>query len=183
MSALSVLKYRSYRNYTLGRFVLLCGQWLHRMAVGWLVWDITASTVWLGTFAIIEASIVLIVTPVAGVIADRFRPIAILGSFQSVYFLFAVALVLLVLNDLITLPLLIPIFAVMSVIPAATQPIGMSVVSRLVPQGDDLAKAVGLNSVTLHGSRFFGPAIGGAIAAAYGMKFTSSYSSGVRSLR
>ena len=51
----------------------MIGTWVQRVAVGWLAWDLTHSTMWLGLIAFAELLPTVVIGPFAGVIADRFN--------------------------------------------------------------------------------------------------------------
>ena len=40
------LGHRVYRLYWFGNSTAMVGRWMHRMAVGWLTWELTESTSW-----------------------------------------------------------------------------------------------------------------------------------------
>ena len=47
------------------------GRWLHRMAVGWLAWELTESTSWLGIVGFADAFPMVFVSLLAGALGDR----------------------------------------------------------------------------------------------------------------
>jgi len=67
----AVLFQYHYGIYTAGSTVSLFGMWAHKLAVAWLAWELTKSSFWVGAVAFAELLPALIVTPYAGVIADR----------------------------------------------------------------------------------------------------------------
>ena len=50
------LSNRDYRYYWIGQSIATIGRWMYRMAVGWLTWELTKSTSWLGIIAFADAS-------------------------------------------------------------------------------------------------------------------------------
>ena len=66
------LSNRNYRYYWIGTFVSILGFWIHKLALGWLTWELTTSPFWLGIvgFAALFPSFIL--APFAGAIADRY---------------------------------------------------------------------------------------------------------------
>src|SRR5262245_5660663 len=63
--------HRNYRVYVAGNSVSLIGWWLQRVAVGWLAWTLTHSGTWLGLVSLADFLPVLVLSPFAGVLADR----------------------------------------------------------------------------------------------------------------
>ena len=49
------LTLRHYRLYVLGNITSNLGMWTQRVAMGWLTWELTHSTTWLGINAVAEA--------------------------------------------------------------------------------------------------------------------------------
>ena len=44
----ALLSIADYRWYALGNFCSMTGLWIQRVAIGWLVWELSHSAVWLG---------------------------------------------------------------------------------------------------------------------------------------
>ena len=67
----ATLRQRNFALYLWGGWPALVGMWVHRVAVGWLTWELTHSGTWLGLIAVADLAPTVFVTPLAGVIADR----------------------------------------------------------------------------------------------------------------
>ena len=50
-SSLRALKYYNFRLYFVGQAISLIGTWMQRLAVSWLVYNVTHSAFWLGVVA------------------------------------------------------------------------------------------------------------------------------------
>ena len=46
--AIATMQVAAYRNYTLANSASLTGTWLQKLAMSWLVWELTESPSWLG---------------------------------------------------------------------------------------------------------------------------------------
>src|SRR3954471_2505697 len=68
----SSLRYRDYRFLWVGTLFMSAGQMIQQVTLGWLVYDLTNSTVLLGVLQAVRALPFLLVTPMAGVWVDRF---------------------------------------------------------------------------------------------------------------
>ena len=82
-SAIPALQSRNYRLYFFGQLISLSGTWLQWVAQGWLVLKMTNSAFQIGLIAAIGTLPSLIVTPLGGVIVDRFNKKKILLFTQS----------------------------------------------------------------------------------------------------
>ena len=69
--ALGAWTQRNFAWYMSGAAVSLFGMWAQRIAVGWLTWELTSSELWLGIIAFADLFPTVLITPIAGVIADR----------------------------------------------------------------------------------------------------------------
>ena len=62
-----------YRLYACGHIANVFGWWGNRLGIGWLTWELTGSAGWLGIVAFAGMIPVTLVSPFAGVLADRTR--------------------------------------------------------------------------------------------------------------
>ncbi|MFN3890939.1 MAG: MFS transporter [Beijerinckiaceae bacterium] len=158
---------RLYRRYWTGHSVASVGRWMYRTSVGWLAWELTHSSAWLGViaFADLLPSVILIV--LAGAIADRFGFMRMIRmSLLSAAVLTAVLAALVILN-MITIEILIVITMLFGASESLGQPARMSIVNALVPKRD-LASAIALGSASFNASRIVGPGIAGALIVWFG---------------
>ena len=65
------LSHKEYRRFWIGNFLSTVGRWMYRMSVGWLTWELTESTSWLGIVAFAEIFPTVLLSVFAGAIADR----------------------------------------------------------------------------------------------------------------
>ena len=64
-------RYRNYRLFFFGQGVSLIGTWTQQVAISWLVYRVTGSTLLLGVVAFSNQIPTLFLGPFAGVVADR----------------------------------------------------------------------------------------------------------------
>ena len=101
----SIQKAFSVRNffiYTAANGTSLIGMWAQRLSVGWLIWDLTKSATWLGAIAMAEFLPILFLTPLGGVIADRYNRLSIAKISQIVTCLISLCLCILTFSNQIT---------------------------------------------------------------------------------
>ena len=151
-----------YRRYFFSNTFATIGRWLHRMSVGWLAWELTESTSWLGVVAFAEAFPMVVVSLVAGAVADRMGYVRVIrfGTLASgcVTALFAA----LTLAGVITIEMIVGLTLVFGSLEALSTPARMSLVHSLVRRGD-LSPAIALGSAMFNGARLVGPAIAGPL--------------------
>lgn len=70
-NALGAWSQRNFAWYMSGASVSLFGMWAQRIAVAWLTWELTHSELWLGLIAFADLFPTVVITPIAGAIADR----------------------------------------------------------------------------------------------------------------
>src|SRR5262245_59304891 len=75
---------RNYRRYAAGNAVSLIGTWLQRIAVGWLAWQLTRSGTWLGLVAFADLFPTVLLSPLAGAIADRSERLKVIWVTQLI---------------------------------------------------------------------------------------------------
>lgn len=158
------LRHKYYRIYTLTNFVAMMGQWLQRVGIGYLAWELTHSGFWLGAVAMAESLPLIVLVTIAGAIADRVDRLRLLRRLQIAQVLVAVVLAVLTLTDVINIYLLSLAALSNGFIQAFHLPLRMTLAPNLVPR-EDLTPAIGLNSAFFNSSRFLGPLIAGVIIA------------------
>jgi MFS family permease len=166
-SVLRALAHRDYRRFFLGQLVSLVGTWMQSVAQSWLVYRLTGSAVLLGAVGFASQIPVFLLSPVGGVVADRYPRRAILLATQGAMMLLAFALAALTLAQRITVPEIVALAALLGVANGFDVPARQSFLVELVPR-EDLLNAIALNSSMFNGARIVGPAIAGVLVAAVG---------------
>ena len=165
--AASALRIPVYRHYFMGHFIASIGRWMYRMSIGWLAWDLTASTVWLGAVAFADLVPSAVLTIFAGAITDRFGYMRIIRGSLVVVMSLAALLGVLVLTHAITVELLLVIALLSGSAESLGQPARLAIVNALVPKYD-LSSAIALGSTSFNASRIVGPSIAGLLIQATG---------------
>ncbi|HQL83454.1 MAG TPA: MFS transporter, partial [Spirochaetota bacterium] len=80
--ALRALRYRNYRLFFFGQGVSFIGTWMQGIATSWLVFRMTDSELMLGLTAFAGQIPVFLISPIAGVLIDRFDRRRILIAVQ-----------------------------------------------------------------------------------------------------
>jgi MFS family permease len=164
----NVLADASFRHYVYGNGCSQFGIWVQRIAVGWLTWELTQSPFWLGLIAFADFAPAIVCAPLAGAIADRVDRLRGIKITQALGGLQAALLVLLTATGTITVELLLILTFLLGVVMAFNQPLRLAVIPSLV-DGDDMAAAVSINSLTFNIARISGPAIAGLTIFHFGI--------------
>lgn len=152
--------FHNYRAYIFGDFLSLIGNWVQRVAVGWLTWELTHSATWLGVIAFADLFPAILMAPLGGAIPDRGVPRLISLHTQSLQMLQTLALFLAYALGLLSIWLLLVLTILRGGLAAINQPARMSLVPTLIPR-DHLSSGLALNSLAFNLSRFIGPIIAG----------------------
>jgi len=162
------LRHRNYRLFFGGQSISLIGTWITRIATSWLVYRLTGSELLLGVVGFCSQIPMLILSPIAGVLVDRWDRHRILVITQILSALQSAALAVLALMNVITVAEVIVLQVVQGVINSFDTPARQSFVVEMVEDRDDLPNAIALNSSMINASRILGPSIGGVLIATLG---------------
>lgn len=166
--AASALRTPRYRRYWTGHFLASIGRWMYRMSIGWLAWQLTGSTVWLGLVSFVDLFPSAVLTIFAGAAADRFGSMRIIRLSLLLTALLATFLGVLIITDQITIHLLLVIAFLKGCTESFGQPARLSIINALVSKRD-LSSAIALGSTSFNASRIIGPAIAGGMIAWWGV--------------
>jgi MFS family permease len=163
------LSHPQYRRYLLAQLSTGIGFWMLRLVQDWLVLDLTGgSGIAVGIATALQFIPFLIVTPWAGVLADRFSRRTLMIVAHIGLTLSAIALLVVVLTGVASLPVLFVLAGLTGVMAALDQPARQAMVGELVGE-DHLMNAVALNSVAFNLARISGPALAGIMIASTGV--------------
>ena len=156
------LSNRNFGIYTAGNIPSVIGVWVQRVAVGWLTWELTESGAWLGLMGFADLFPILVFSPIAGLVADRFDRLTISKVVQVIAAAQAAVLTALAFAGLVTVEILFAFTLIAGTDQAFYQPVRQAMTPNLVRR-EDLAAAIAINSIAWQSARFIGPAIAGII--------------------
>ncbi len=158
----------NYRLYATGGVVSNTGTWMQRVAQDWLVVVLAVNDgTALGITTGLQFLPALLLSPYAGLIADRFPKQLLLQVTQTVMAATALTLGLLAVTGNVEVWHVYVLAFVFGVGSAFDAPARQSFVSEMVDP-DDLSNAVGLNSASFNAARVAGPALAGLLIGAFG---------------
>lgn len=166
--ALSSLQSRNYRLFFLAQAITMSGLWMHRVAIGWLVFRITESNQALGIMDFCSALPVILFTAVAGSVIERIDLRKIMIFCQGGCMVIGFILAFLTFSDLATFRLIVILTLIRGTIDSFELPTRYSLVSFLVDKKEHLPNAVALNSTIFNVARMIGPTIAGFVIHAVG---------------
>lgn len=162
-----VFRHRNYRLFFTGQAISLVGFWMQAIAQAWLVYRLTDSPFLLGLVAFAGQAPVLLVSPFAGVVADRLDRRRILFVTQGAMMASASALAVLTLSGAVQVWHVIALATLSGTANAFDVPTRQSFTIEMVGR-EDLPRAIALNSIMFNGARLIGPALAGLLVAAVG---------------
>ena len=167
LRALASLKYRDYRLLWFGHVFTSMAFWMDQVSRGWLIYELTDSTVQLGLVRGVQAIPILFLSPIAGSAADRYsRKTQILIAQVIDGAMFGVLAILIFLGQIQPWHVYVTAFA-MACVQTFQQPARAAIIGDVVPR-EGLTNAIGLNSIIFNVARSTGPALAGVLIVAFG---------------
>jgi MFS family permease len=160
-------RHRNFRLFFAGQFVSLIGTWMQSVAVSWLVYRLTGSSLYLGLVGFASHIPVFLLGLWGGYVADRGDKRAILVATQAAAMVQALALAALTFSGSVNIWLVAGLAMLLGVINAVDMPTRQSFVVEMVGKAD-LHNAIALNSSMFNSARVLGPALAGVLVAAIG---------------
>jgi len=156
-----------YRRYSLAQLTLVIGYWVHSIAIGWLMWRLSASPWLLGLLAVCDLGPTFLLGPIAGTLSDGMNRRRLLIFTHAAFIVLLSILAFLTLAERTSVEIFIGVALLLGIVTAFDSPSRQAFVAELVGI-DDLRIAIALNAMLFNAARLVGPAIGGALIAAYG---------------
>lgn len=159
------LQFRDFRILWWG----FMGSWfamqLQQVARGYLAYELTGNALSLGLVTMAMGLPRIFLSPVGGVVADRFAKRTVLLWTQAFLGITALFAAFLVAFHLITIPLLMVIGFLQGSAFAINMPARQAYLPQIVGKGDSLANAIALNTAGMNLMRVIGPAVAGILIA------------------
>jgi MFS family permease len=162
------LRHRNYRLFFIGQGISLVGTWLTRFATSWLAYKLTHSGTILGLVSFFGQMPSALLSPIAGVLVDRFDRHRVIVITQIAAMLQSAALAFFMFAGLMTVWHLLLLGVVQAVINAFDMPARQSFMGQMVDDKADLPNAIALNSSIVNGARLLGPVFAATLVALFG---------------
>jgi MFS family permease len=144
------------------------GTWMYTAASGWLMTGLDPDPLIVSLVQVAASLPIFLIAIPAGALADIVDRRRFLIAGEAANTVIAVIFAVLVTYDLVTPGVLLVFTFLIGAFGALTAPAWQAVTPSLVPK-QDLQTAIAANSVGFNVSRAIGPALGGALAAAFGI--------------
>jgi MFS family permease len=152
------LTYYDFRLAFFGQCISAVGSWMQMVTLGWLIYDLTGSSFYLGLVGLARAIPALIFTLVGGAAADRYNRRWIVGIANAVVTVCAFILGILCLTHTVNVWHIIAIAFITGTAFAFEVPSRQALISSIVGP-KDVVGALGLMSVAFNTAQIFGPAL------------------------
>jgi len=158
----SALSEPIFRNYFIATSFATMGVWIARFLIGWSVWDLTQSALWVGVTSAILLAPTFLLSPIFGVISDRIDPRGGVVTTALLNTLICVGIALLFFFDVMGLLTLLLSALAFGCVTAAHHPMRLALVPRILSR-HLLPSGIGMTAIVFNVSRIIGPAIGAGI--------------------
>ena len=159
---------RNYRLFFAGQGLSWLGSWMQSTTFNWLLYQLTDSALELGYCSAVMNFPMLALLPLAGSLVDRFDRRRLLLGLQGLFMLLALALGGLAYFDALTLPLILVMGGLQSILTAFDGPARQGFFPQLVERRENLPAAISLNSMLSNLTRAMGPPLAGWLLAQTG---------------
>lgn len=165
------LQSRNFRIFWLAQIISTIGTSLQVIGEGYLIYDITDSTFWLGAVGFISLLPVVPISLAGGVLIDRVPRRKLIMITQFGLFVQALVFALLVISGQIQLWHVLVLYFLFGALLAIDHPARRAFLVDLVER-NDLANAVALNATIFNIANLIGFALGGLLIATMGVGST-----------
>jgi len=164
----SIWRERGFLVYSAGNAISYMGTWAQRIGIGWLSWELTRSSTWVGCIALAQYVPLIVLGPFFGVLLDRHDRkgygLAVNGSAA----ILAGALYALTALHWMNIQLLLVLAILLGIVNSAYQAARLAMVNDLV-RPELLAQGIAISSILFNLSRALGPAAAGVLIAHQGV--------------
>jgi MFS family permease len=164
------LRIRNFQLFFSGQIISLVGTWMQTVAEAWLIYRLTGSGSLLGLLGFVGQIPIFLLSPLAGLVADRWPRRSVVIATQTCSMLLAFTLAALQLSGQIrkeNVWEIIVLATLLGMVNAFDVPARQSFLIEMVGR-ENLLNAIALNSSMFNGARVAGPAIAAAVVAAVG---------------
>lgn len=168
MQVLRSLSSKNFRYFVSGQSVSMLGTWMQKVAVSWIVYQLTHSAFFLGLTMFANLIPSLILSPYAGSYADRHNRYNILLITQILLMIQAGLFTLVIYFKLDSIAIILALSLMQGLINAFDTTARQSLLVNMINNKEDLPNAIAINSSMANLTRILGPALGGILLSTLG---------------
>jgi MFS family permease len=157
----------NFRWYSIGSIVSWLSFFVQAVAVSWIAWDLTHSTVWLAIVALADATANIVLMPIGGVLADRQDRLRLLFLSYACATIQAAILAVLSFSGALTIHALTALAAFHGAAHAFSIPASYGLLPRFI-EPRRLSSAIAVAAAYSQLGLFVGPALAGWIILRFG---------------
>jgi MFS family permease len=154
--------------FVVGESVSFFGSWMTQIALVWIVYQLTNSAILVGIAGFSNQAMGLIITPLVGVLLDRWNLRYVLLTTQLLSILLSSLLTILTLNGHLSVTWIIIIGTLQGTIKAFDLPARLVTIPRLVDNTTETYSAISIHSFSINTAKFVSPMIAGILLARSG---------------
>lgn len=162
------LKSQNFSSFVIGESLSFFGSWMTQIALIWLVYQLTNSPVLVGVAGFTNQATGLFLTPVVGVLLDRWNLKYVLITTQLTSILLSGTLTFLTLTNYINVTWIIVIGMLQGTVKAFDLPARQVIIPRIVDRKSDTYSAMASHSFLINTAKFVSPMFGGVLIARAG---------------
>jgi MFS family permease len=161
LALFTALQYPNYRLFFAGQAFANVASMMMQLTMGWLVYRLTDSVLMLGLVSFSREFSTVVMTLVAGVVADRYNKHRLLLLSHGLLMVATLLLSLLTLNGWISFPFVLAYQIFSGGLNGLEMPSRQALVNDLVTDKTHLTHAIALNSSLFNVARIVGPSVAG----------------------
>jgi MFS family permease len=159
LSGFRALESPRFRSYLLGQLTSLTGTWIQQVTIALLAFRMTGSSAAVAVALAFSQLPILVLSPLAGLVNDRFDRRRVLICTQLASLVQALLLTATYYTGTLHITVLFALSAFGGLISALDLPARQSILARLLDRPADIRNAVALSSASVHVARLIGPAL------------------------
>lgn len=164
---LAVFSLHNYRLYFTGLLANSTGGWMARVAIDWLLIELTGNVALVGLALALQFTPTLLLGPWAGLVSDRVPRLALIRITTGVTAVSVGALGAVTISGLVEVWHVFAVSLALGLAMAFDGPSRLAFISEIVGTSR-LQQAISLNAGTFHFGALLGPALSGVLIAAFG---------------
>ncbi len=162
------LRHRNFAVFCAGQAISLIGNWMHAVALSWLIYRLTGSSTQLGAITFCSQIPILLFASIGGIIADKYPKRTVLLITQIIFMFLTGLLALLTLTDTVQIWQIYTVAILTGINTSIDVPTRQAFIVQMVEGRADLSNAIVLNASMVNSARLIGPSVAGILVAMVG---------------